>query len=528
VTTHDVIGEHQPCTTQHTTKTNMHAEPSARTHNEHASHDRTSAGSAAESASADRTGAAHAPSDAQRVIDHLSEAIGPERVRRLLGTKSAVSCEGDALEIRMPDRFSAEMIERRLGEDLRRAVAAVIPGRAIEVRVRVAGTASNSPAAGEQPLGIAPPAARQGGPRAQSQQEHHRQGVPEYIVGEPNRMAFEACRRAACEHDGPQLVFVHGPCGVGKTHLLRQAGSMCRRANRDARIRITTGEGFIGGYVRSSLEKSVLEFQRKHRKLDLLIIDDVHVIAGKEGTQQELVRTLSELQLMGSRVIVASDAHPREIAKLQAALASRFVSGVVAPVGRPDEDMVRRLIPALAKRRGLVLDPRGLDLLTARVLEDELATVRDIEGTLTQVQAMGNLMDKDRALFLSAEHVRKAVEMRAGSRAGIRSGPVGMDAIINAACAELGVTKADLSSKGRAKKVVLAREVIVHLGKRHTGRSYPELAMALGRPNHSTVITAHQRFEGKLASAEPIKVGAAIDGCSPGELIGRLERAMGV
>jgi len=476
-------------------------------------------------------------------MGHLKGSVGAERVRRLLGTQSSVSCESGTLEIRMPDRFSAEMVERRLGDELRRSVAAAIPGRSVEVSIRVAESTAGSPGSHEavspisttipgrgrtapsptdRTLGVAPPTARTGSGGAP------RQRVPEYIVGEPNRVAFEACRRAACEPDGPQLVFVHGPCGVGKTHLLRQAGSMCRRARRDARIRLTTGEGFIGGYVRSSLDKSVADFQRKHRQVDLLIIDDIHALAGKEGTQQELVRTLSELQLTGARVILASDAHPREIARLQAALASRFVSGVIAPIDRPDEDMVRRLIPALAKRRGLVLDPRGLDLLTARVLEDRLATVRDIEGTLTQVQAIGNLMDKDRALFLSADHVRRAVEMRAGARPGIRSGPVGIDKIIDAACSELGVTRADLSSKGRAKKVVLAREVIVHLGKRHTGRSYPELAMALGRPNHSTVITAHQRFEGKLASADPIRVGAAIDGCSPGELVGRLERSMGV
>lgn len=506
----------------------------------------------ARSAQASPTGAASTPDadapnaatrDAQRVMQHLRERVGADRVRMLFGDRISVRCHAGVFEVGVPDRFNAEMIERRLGDDLRRSVAETLPGRGMIVRVRVApaesglsapATASETsvpgrgrptPADSDLPLGIAPESARK---RTAGTPDASRQRVPEYIVGEPNRVAFEACRRAATGVDAPELVFVHGPCGVGKTHLLRTAGSIARRANPDARIRFTTGENFIGGFVKSSLEKSVTNFQRKHRKLDLLIIDDIHVIAGKEGTQQELVRTLSELQLAGARVILASDAHPREIAKLQAALASRFVSGVVAPVGRPDEDMVRRLIPALAKRRGLVLDPRGLDLLTSRVLEDHLATVRDIEGTLTQVQAMGNLMDSDRALFLSADHVRRAVEMRAGERRGIRQGPVSIDTIIDTTCEELGVTKPDLASSGRAKKVVLAREVIVHLGKRHTGKSYPELAMAIGRPNHSTVITAHNRFRAKIESDEPIKVGAAIDGCAPGELVGRIERAMGV
>ena len=494
---------------------------------------------------------------AHRFMALFGELVGPDRVRMLFGDRAGVSCVGDVIEVCMPDRFSAEMLERRFGAQLRRAAEASAPGCAIGVTLRVASPENGaSPRSGEHaapdkapapnaevaipgrgrpaqrvedhPLGVAPASARQRSARANEQAGRSRQGVPEYIVGEPNRVAFEACRRTAGETDAPEIVFVHGPCGVGKTHLLRTAGSIARRANPNARIRLTTGEGFIGGFVKSSLEKSVTDFQRKHRRLDLLIIDDIQVIAGKEGTQQELVRTLSELQLAGSRVILASDAHPREIARLQAALASRFVSGVVAPVGRPDEDMVRRLIPALAKRRGLALDPRGLDLLTNRVLEDDLATVRDIEGTLTQVQAVGNLMDSDRALFLSAEHVRRAVEMRAGERRGIRSGPVNIETIIGSTCDELGVTKGDLAGSGRAKKVVLARELIVHLGKRHTGKSYPELAMAIGRPNHSTVITAHNRFRAKVESGEPIRVGSAVDGCAPGELVGRIERSMGV
>ncbi len=458
----------------------------------------------------------------RRVIGRLNETVGADRVRRLLGSDDAVRCRDGSIEIRVSDKFSADMVERRLGDEIRRTAAELAPGRDLAVRVRVGNTAQR-PASEAEP---AAPATRPAPNRADAPRP--RPGVPEYIVGAPNRVAFEACRRAACEADGPSLVFVHGACGVGKTPLLRVAAATARRARPDARIRFTTGEQFVSGYVRSIREGTADAFQRKHRRLDLLVIDDVHVVAGKGGTQQELVRTLSDLQLAGARVILASDAHPRDIAKLHEALGSRFVSGVVAPISRPDEDMVRRLIPALAKRRGLVLDPRGHDMLVARVMEDDRATVRDIEGVLTQVQAMGNLMDQDRALFLSAEHVRRAVEMRAGARPGIRPGPVSMDRIIDTVCAELGVARPDLGGKGRAKKVVLAREIIVHLGKRHTGRSYPELAMDLSRPNHSTVITAHQRFEAKLKDNDPVRVGASFDGCCPGELIGRIERAMGL
>lgn len=467
----------------------------------------------------------------RRVRGRLTESFGAERVARLLGARAAIRCTGDGVEVSVPSRFDADMVERSFGPTLRSAVDEMTPGRSVRVCVEASVVPDEASAAPARRAGAdGAVATTPGAPRRPSRaaMPAKKTGVPEFIIGQANRVAYEAVRRAACEADGPSLVFVHGPCGVGKTHLVRYAAAMARRARRDARIRVTSGELFISGYVQAIQNNAMAEFQKRHRRLDLLVIDDIHVVAGKEGTQSELVRTLNDLQLSGARVILASDAHPREIAKLQAALSSRLSSGVVAPIARPDEDLVRRLVPALAKRRNMVLDPRGQDMLVHRVIEDASATVRDIEGTLTQIQAMANLLDRDRGLFLSAEHVRQAVQMRAGERAGIRPGPVGIDAIIDAVCRELAVTRDDLSGKGRAKKVVLARELIVHLGKRHTGRSYPELAMALGRPNHSTVITAHQRFQERLKTQEPIAVNAAVDGTTAGELVGKMERAMGI
>ncbi|MCC5822020.1 MAG: AAA family ATPase [Phycisphaerales bacterium] len=474
--------------------------------------------------------ARHAGDDdlGRRVRDGLTAAVGEHRIARLLGTHASIRCADDAVEICLPDRFSAEIVERNLGDALRLAADQVIPGRDIRVRVdeQLADAPANRAAAPAGPPRTPP--AGPGAPTRPGGQGPKRTPVPPFLVGAANRVAHEAVRRAACEPDASDLVFVHGPCGVGKTHLLRHAAGLCRRQRPNARIRVTSGELFISGYINAIKNSTVDEFQKRHRRLDLLVIDDVHVIAGKDGTQQELIRTLNDLLMTGARVVLASDAHPRDIVKLHAALSSRLVSGVVAPIERPDADLVRRLVPALAKRRGIVLDPKGQDILVQRILEDREATVRDIEGTLTQVQAMASLLDRDRGLFLTAEHVRQAVEMRAGERPGIRPGPVSIEKIIDTVCRELAVTRDDLGGKGRAKKVVLAREIIVHLGKRHTGRSYPELAMAIGRPNHSTVITAHQRFQQRVKTEDPIAVGAAFDGTTAGELTTRMERAMGL
>jgi chromosomal replication initiator protein len=206
----------------------------------------------------------------RRVRSDLTEQIGEQRIARLLGARAAIRCEGDHLEVRVPDRFSAERIERSIGDELRRTAGRIIPGRDVRVRVDDA-VAEEHPHTANTPAPSASSASSASGTQARSTQPR-RQPVPEFIVGHANRVAYEAVRRAACEPDAPNLIFIHGPCGVGKTHLVRWAAAMARRARPDARIRVTSGELFISGYVNAIQNHTVPEFQKRHRRLDLLVI----------------------------------------------------------------------------------------------------------------------------------------------------------------------------------------------------------------------------------------------------------------
>ncbi|CAN0597026.1 unnamed protein product, partial [Laminaria digitata] len=172
----------------------------------------------------------------------------------------------------------------------------------------------------------------------------------------------------AVESNGPSApVFVHGSCGVGKTHLLRGATMLARKLRPGCKVRYTTGEAFTNAFVTAIRTRTVDAFQKKYRGLDLLCIDDIHLMAGKQATQHEMLQIFNTLSLGGARIILASDAHPREIARLDQALSSRFSAGLVVRVDEPDPELAHRLVNIIAQKRGVMLDEAGVRMICDRV-----------------------------------------------------------------------------------------------------------------------------------------------------------------
>ena len=230
---------------------------------------------------------------------------------------------------------------------------------------------------------------------------------------------------------------------------------------------------------------------------------------------------------------------PRDIKRLDQALTSRFSAGLVVQVEEPDQELARRLISHIAGKRGVFLDVPAIQMILERVGIGRGASVRDLEGAILQIQAVARLMDQTgsgsgsrsgssnanqssmRAMGTrtpSMTHIRKALSLRDGSDTPISTGPIALEAIISKICEEMSVTKEDLTGKGRQKKVVLARELIVHTARNLTTKSFPEIAYAIGRPNHSTVITAAKRFKDRVAQTQTIAAGCPHDGMPAGEL----------
>lgn len=472
-----------------------------------------------------------------RILDHITQALGANRVRRYLNDRTSMrQVDAKSIDICAGDAFTLDMIERRLGEAIR--IAAQFAMGTTEPTVRFRVDPALQPAQESRPQQEATPSAPERLAQRAEYAESHKPKTPqercptleEYLVGASNRLAFESVRQCIEAPTSGAPVFLHGACGVGKTHLLRGATMRMRRLHPGCKVRYTTGEAFTNAFVTAIRTRTVEAFQKKYRGLDLLCIDDIHLMAGKQATQHELLQIFNTLSLGGARIILASDAHPRTIARFDQALASRFTAGLVVRVDEPDEELAHRLVREIAHKRGMAVDDACARVISERVGIGRGATVRDLEGAVLQIQAVARLLDRDSQsngmITPSSAHIRKALALRCGEQDATSNAPLSLDSIIRTVCDELSVSLSDLRGKGRRKKVVLARELIIHLARQLTSKSFPEIAHELGRSNHSTVITAAKRFKDRLGEQMCVSADCSFDGLPLSELTQRLSRSV--
>lgn len=336
-----------------------------------------------------------------------------------------------------------------------------------------------------------------------------------FLVGKSNRLAHAAVTRIA-EHDGYVApVFLHGPCGLGKTHLLQAAVCRFLQLRPDACVRYTTGEAFTNEFVAAIKANKIDAFRKAYRRVDLLAIDDVHFFAGKEATQAEILHTFDAVGMEGARLIIASDEHPKDIAKLSERLLSRFMGGIVVKVDAPDRELRERLVRQLAQKRGLRFEEAALSIIVDRT-ERSIGSmggfggsVRELEGLMNQIDAVHRLIPEltsengvvgamlvRKALGLSAEEADRPQD---AAPSGRPRRPIAGDVVLGEVCKALHVEISEVFGKGRHPRVVLARALTAYLCRTLTTLSFPEIARIMGRDNHSTVITAHKRFEQQMA-----------------------------
>ena len=316
----------------------------------------------------------------------------------------------------------------------------------------------------------------------------------DFLVAAPNRLAYESARQVAeVEGDPLRLLFLHGSCGVGKTHLSQ---SICRRfqeRNPQAKVRYATGEQFTNEFIAAIREDNIEQFRRKTRRLDLLVIDDVHFLGNKTATQSECLHTIDAIGFHGARIVLASDAHPRQIAKFSAALVSRFLSGMVVKVDDPDRATRVALATQFAIRRGLALPAAAIETLVDRAG----TSVREIQGAVMTIAAVHSLggIEMGNGQILVERALGRVTTSHIGR-------PVRVAEILQAVCTTTGVEREDLVGIGRHRRVVTARGLAAHLAREMTTLSFPEIATALGRSSHSTIHAAAARYRNMIERSE--------------------------
>jgi len=438
----------------------------------------------------------------ERILARLEGEVGPDGVSRYFRHQTRLSYRDGRLDVAVPTGMVAELIGTRFGDSLRRAARHEMAGRDAEVQVtiRVDGAAFSNGVPGADAKPERPAPARRPGDGLRL-----RYRLEDFVVGQSNRMAFAAAERLA-EPDCPRSfspLFIHGLCGVGKTHLLQGIAARFQQRHPRQRVVYTTAEAFTNEYVVAVRSGRLDSFRASYRAVRLLCIDDVQFLANKVSTQGELLHTFDAIDLDGARVVLASDEHPRTVRKLSAALVSRFLAGMVVRLDPPEPALREKIAARLAAARGLALDSAACALIAARSAgPGGTGTVREIEGALTRIEAMRRLMPEAGSGLLL---IRKALGIDDGSPAARR--PIRVEQILQEVCRTLRVSMHELVGKGRHKRVVLARACVAHLCRALTTMSFPEIARAMGRPNHSTVVTASKRLQEQLAAEAPLDLG---------------------
>lgn len=440
----------------------------------------------------------------------IAAAVGQPNFDRFFKGQVSYTMHDGVLEVTASTNVLATLIERRFAAPLALVAQREAQGLSTSVRYRVDRGAFDAapppmPRATPLPVTLPPSSVISNGPI--------KYRFDSFIVGRANRLACSAAQRIA-EDDGPvPLLFIHGSCGLGKTHLLRAAAARFQERRPGAMVRYTTAEAFTNEFIMAIRTSKTEQFRKNYRKVDFLCLDDVHFFArtNKDSTQNELMNTLDAAGLDGARIIVASDEHPKEITKLSDRLVSRFMAGAVVKIDPPDAELRGRLVRHLAQKRGLPLDDEAATLLAERSSRSTGAlggfggSVREMEGLLNQVDAVHRLLPEYGlgSGTVSVPLVRKALGIDQQQEAPVHTmrvrRPMNAEAIVAEVCRELAVDLNDFMGKGRHKRVVLARSLVASLSRRLTTMSFPEIARSMGRSNHSTIITAQKRIDRQIA-----------------------------
>ncbi|MBL0871168.1 MAG: ATP-binding protein [Phycisphaerales bacterium] len=492
----------------------------------------------------------------------LRERLGPEKLGRYLrgGRSVSLTPAGD-VQVTVPSPLVAGIVERDFVEVIARSAAeALCVHKAPSVRIRVepmviaaaAGGVTNPKHGVYAEVPGAPVASERANRSPQRMRVSPvRYRLSDFVVLGSNRLAYELAVRTARGETGPGVLVISAATGQGKTHLLHAMAAEAHAAHAGSTVITVTAEQFVNEYIQACRLQRTDELRKRYRRCDLLCIDDLSALTGKPGTQQELVATIDAVVQRGGRVALTGKCAPREMKGFSETLQSRLVAALHASMGTPDAAGVEKLLIALSRRRGLALDAAALGLMVRSALDSaspqsvRTVSVRDLEGLITKVEAvhrlLGHYTDNAGAARGGANaHDREPVAVRVGMlcvqqalgtadlpgdparlspinernatltggepepAAFLRHAPgqraVRMADIVRRVCTRLNVEPEELASRGRHERVVLARALTTYLARKLTSLSYPEIARAIGRPNHSTVITAHRRLDKQIAS----------------------------
>jgi chromosomal replication initiator protein len=419
------------------------------------------------------------------VQDELRQAVPADTYDVWLAPLRALGLEGDVLVVEAPVELRTWVAER-FARVLQSSVAAVL-GPEVIVDVRSGAAAKRD--AGGRPAKHEPPASR-----APEHGINPALTFEQFVIGDANRFAHAAAL-AVAELPGHAYnpLFVYGPPGVGKTHLLHSIGNYVLAYGAGLSVRYTTVETFTNQFLAALQRGDMDRFKGSYRHADVLLIDDVQFLASKAKTEEEFFHTFNALHDLGSQLVLTSDRLPRDLSALEDRLRERFEAGLVTAIEPPDLSTRVAVLRKRAQHDGVALADDGvLPLLAARAP----ASVRMLEGALIRVVAFASLTGRPLTTALAEEVLADLYPVRASQRPA----PLTVEAIQEITAAAFGLSLEELLSSSRATRLAWPRQVAMYLAREHTGETLPAIGARFAGRNHTTVLHACRRTAERIAA----------------------------
>ena len=320
-----------------------------------------------------------------------------------------------------------------------------------------------------------------------------------FVVGSTNKMAH-AVSVAVAESPGSSYnpLFLYGGAGLGKTHLMHSIAHHIINNQKDLKVLYVTSEKFTNELIDSLKHDRNKEFRDKYRNIDVLLIDDIQFIIGKESTQEEFFHTFNELHEAKKQIVISSDKHPREIATLEERLRSRFEWGITADIQPPDYETKMAILNKRAELENLEIDPEVMQYIANNINSN----IRELEGALNKICLFSRMEGRPIDLALAEEALKDMIETQKEITPYI---------IMDLVADHFKISTGDIISKKKNKEIAIPRQICMYLSKTYTDYSFQAIGNIMGNRDHSTVLHGHNKINDIMNSSKDDGLKTTVD-----------------
>lgn len=420
------------------------------------------------------------------VLENLKTKLSPPSYETWFNQTKIKSLNNQQIIIEAPSSFHASWLNKNYLDMIQEAIKETI-GETLDIKIISTEDAED--------IELPPPAPTKNEVETLPNQLNVDNTFDTFVIGSGNRFSHAASLAVAeAPAKAYNPLFIYGGVGLGKTHLMHAIGHYVMEHKKNAKVVYTSSEKFTNEFINSIKDNKTEEFRTKYRNVDVLLIDDIQFLAGKESTQEEFFHTFNELHQNHKQIVISSDRAPKEIPTLEDRLRSRFEWGLITDVTPPDLETRIAILRKKSEEENLDI-PNDAMLYIARQIP---SNIRELEGALTRVSAYAKLVNRELTSDLVAEALKDIISSSKPHKISIQD-------IQNVVGEHYDVRLEDFSAKKRTKSIAFPRQIAMYLSRELTDHSLPKIGEEFGGRDHTTVIHAHEKIKNQMQVDEKLK-----------------------